>query len=72
MAITRIDKAMLKGSTNDGLGPDHIQMEPNPCGVVFALKLDEQFRATSAEVGVPSLIEASVQDMQAPTISRRS
>lgn len=50
MAITRIDKGMLKGSSMDGLGPDHIQLEANPCGVIMALKLNKDFQATSAQV----------------------
>lgn len=49
-AITRIDKSMLKASPTDGLGSDTLQMEPNPCGVIMALDLNQDFEATSAKV----------------------
>lgn len=51
MAITRVDKAMLKGHAMDGAGPDHLQMRANPCGIVMQLDLDDAWRATSAKVG---------------------
>lgn len=51
MAVTRVDKAMLKDDPMDGLGPDHVQMEPNPCGVIMEVKLDDNFSGTSAKVG---------------------
>lgn len=50
MALTRVDKGMLKGDPMDGIGPDHVQLEANPCGVVMELKLDDSFSATSAKV----------------------
>lgn len=50
MAVSRVDKAMLKGHAMDGLGPDHLQMAPNPCGLVMALELDGNYTATAAEV----------------------
>ena len=50
MALTRVDKGMLKGDAMDGLGPDHIQMAANPCGVIMALNLNDKYEATSGEV----------------------
>jgi hypothetical protein len=41
---------MLKASPTDGLGSDTLQMEPNPCGVIMALDLNQDFEATSAKV----------------------
>lgn len=54
IAITRIDKAMLKADPMDGLGPDHFQLAPNPCGVIMSLKLDDSYKATQAQVHMPS------------------
>jgi hypothetical protein len=51
MAMARVDKASLKGHLYDGLGPDHLQLEANPCGVIMELKLDNDWQATSARVG---------------------
>lgn len=49
MALTRVDKGMLKGDAMDGIGPDHVQLEANPCGIIMELNLDESFSATSAK-----------------------
>lgn len=53
IAIASVDRGMLKGHPSDGLGPDTLQMEVNPCGVIFSLKLNDQFEATSAQVCYP-------------------
>jgi hypothetical protein len=50
MALTRVDKGMLKGDAMDGIGPDHVQLEANPCGIIMELKLDDKFSATAAKV----------------------
>lgn len=42
---------MLKGHPSDGLGPDHLQMQANPCGVIISIKVNDEFEATSAQVG---------------------
>lgn len=50
IAITRVDKSMLKASPTDGLSSDTLQIDPNPCGVIMSLNLDQTFEATSAKV----------------------
>lgn len=50
IAIASVDQGMLKAHPSDGLGPDTLQLDANPCGVIFSLKLNDQFEATSAQV----------------------
>jgi len=57
MALTRLDKSSLRGHPLDGLGPDHLQLEANPCGVIMALAVNEGFNATSAQVCVARLVD---------------
>jgi hypothetical protein len=55
IAIAAVDAAMLKSHPSDGLGPDHLQLpETNPCGVIISMNVNDQFEATSAQVGAIS------------------
>jgi hypothetical protein len=61
IAIATVDAAMLKGHPSDGLGPDHLQLpEVNPCGVIISISVNDQFEATSAQVG-PSAAASGVR-----------
>ncbi|WIA41199.1 hypothetical protein OEZ86_004814 [Tetradesmus obliquus] len=50
IALTSVDKGMLEANAYDGLGPDHLRFNPNPCGIVMALELDSAFSATQGTV----------------------